>query len=608
MKENKPEAAQEDRKLLQDLKERYDLAKTYYTPEHRKMNLLDATDKGKLWEALRAKFPPYQILPDTNFISYIKMNILASIYTVAKSAEVIPTSQDDAEICTKLNIALEKVWDLCDVGFFQFQAGERAALLNLGITQVGWSEELSGGCADSFYKGNIVLKNIDPLKYMRDPFADSLETSGWCCTYDEFHKSVLLRNPLYKESFQKYLAQKKQGSMESLPKYDSERPQNVSQDHYTLFKYWVREKDAVHEYHILDNEYLLWKNENIVPAEFPIAELYCNLPGTMLVGASEPMKCFANNVAANLMDSIALTAEYKNQRPPKFVNSASGLNLAAFTKHGDEADRTFVVNGDATKAVHYHEFPMVSPQLQALRQGLQYGIENMTGIDSRYTGRDTGSIITTGGTEEMLNRVTLIDTPKIKAYERYTRQLTKLILSYLLEHCPKRKYLYKAPNSTEWTTLEVDFPEIPSDTLYQYTINISSELPKNKSRVAAMANMLMEKQMQYREQGSGGVELITEEEWLQMQDLPNKERMLERMGFQRDTDALKEASQTIFSYAKLVEQGMDPNQALLATAEMMKRSRMGMSPQPDNIDLMQQQAEVDPMGMQMGNPIPQMPV
>ena len=29
---------------------------------------------------------------------------------------------------------------------------------------------------------------------------------------------------------------------------------------------------------------------------------------------------------------------------------------------------------------------------------------------ARYTGRDTGSIITTGGTEEMLNRVTLIDT------------------------------------------------------------------------------------------------------------------------------------------------------------------------------------------------------
>ena len=52
------------------------------------------------------------------------------------------------------------------------------------------------------------------------------------------------------------------------------------------------------------------------------------------------------------------------------------------------------------------------------------GIELVTGVDNRYTGRDTGSIITTGGTEEMLNRVTMIDTPKIMNYENYTKNLT----------------------------------------------------------------------------------------------------------------------------------------------------------------------------------------
>lgn len=208
---------------------------------------------------------------------------------------------------------------------------------------------------------------------------------------------------------------------------------------------------------------------------------------------------------------------------------------------------------------------------------MQYGMETVTGVDGRYTGRDTGSIITTGGTEEMLNRVTLIDTPKILAYEMYTKKLTRLILAYLIEYAPKRKYFYKNPKNNQWTTLEVDFPSIDVATLFDYELNISSELPKNKQRISAAANMMMEKQMQYQQEGSA-VQIITEEEWLEMQDLPFKERMLERMGMQRSTDALKEASQVLFGYAKLIENGMDPNQALLATAEGLKQTRQGIMP------------------------------
>ncbi|MGB4238000.1 MAG: hypothetical protein WBJ87_00005, partial [Candidatus Hydrothermia bacterium] len=103
-----------------ELKEKYNLALSYYVPEHRKLRLLDATDRGDLWKALAAKFPPYQILPDTNFISYIKNNLVASIYTVGKSAQIQPTSEKDKEIVEQLNIALEQIWNLSRVGYYQF--------------------------------------------------------------------------------------------------------------------------------------------------------------------------------------------------------------------------------------------------------------------------------------------------------------------------------------------------------------------------------------------------------------------------------------------------------------------------------------------------------
>ena len=578
MMKNKKETPKktDDAKILSRIKQHFDICRSEYQAIHRKMQLLDATDRGDMWRAIKAKYPKYQIFPDTNYITYVKNNQLSSIYTVMKGAHIQPTSEKDKDLIVNLNVAMEHIWDATKVGFYQFQAGERAALLNLGITQVGWDERLTGGsvATDNFYKGNITLKNIDPIKFMRDPYATSFETAAYCMTYDRYPKHAILENPLYKEKAKEYF-DKYTASPMDIPEVDAGMRGNAANGKYaTLLTYWCKKDGKVNEYHTLNGEVILYAKEDIKPSCFPFALLYSNLPAGDLVGASECSKVLANNIAYNLLDSIAITAEYKNQRPPKFVSTNSGLNVQAFIKHGDEAEKTFVVNGRADQAVHYHQFPQISAQLPALKMGLQAGIELTSGIDGRYTGRDTGSVITTGGVEDMLNRVTLIDTPKILLYEDYTKQLTKLILANMLEFSPKRKYFVQEPQTTKWKTVEVDFPNVDSDTLFNYTLNISSELPKNKQRVAATADMLMEKQMQYQSQGSS-VQLITEEEWLEMQDLPNKERMLERMGIQRHQDAVEEVSQVLFQYADLIQNGMQPEDALLSTAQSLQDKRAG---------------------------------
>ena len=577
--------ALKEKELLEKLKGYYDTCKQYYNREHKKMKLLDATDRGDLWKAIGAKFPKYQILPDTNHVSYVKNNILSSIYTVTKGASIAPTSEDDKQLAMNLNIALENIWYRARIGYTQFQTGERAALLNLGLTQVGWDEELSGGTGNTFYKGNVTVKAIDPMKFMRDPFSDNLDVAGYCMTYDNYHKSVFEKNPKYAENFKKYTASRqhdKLGETMDIPSNSSKPNTNgVNQkDYYTLIIFWVRDGDKINEYHTVNCEAMLYSKEDIKPSIFPFADLYCNLPAGALVGTSEPAKIFASSVAYNMMDSLAYTAEYKNQRPPKYVSTNAGLNISEFAKHADDADKTFIVNGDASKVVHYHEYPSVSPQLPTMQVKNSENMQLVTGIDGRYTGRDTGSIITTGGTEEMLNRVTVIDTPKIMNYEEYAVKLTKLILANLIEFCPKRKYFVKEPTkANSWKTVEIDFPSISADTLFDYEINISSELPKTKQRIAQMANMLMEKQMQYREAGSN-VDLITEEEWLMFQDLPNKELMLERMGLQRQTNALEQTSQVLFNYAELIKQGISPEEAIMQTAEGLKNTQMGVPPVP----------------------------
>ena len=135
----------------------------------------------------------------------------------------------------------------------------------------------------------------------------------------------------------------------------------------------------------------------------------------------------------------------------------------------------------------------------------------------------------------MLNRVTLIDAPKILNYERYTKELTRLILENFIEFGLTRTYIKHNKERNTFEKVKVNYSKLRNNALLSYSVNISSELPKNKQRVAAMANAIMEKQMQYGT-GNGNPELITPEEWLQFQDVPFKEKMLGRMRVQRLSD------------------------------------------------------------------------
>lgn len=555
--------------------------RTEYAKAHRRARKIDALDRNKLWEALSSKFPAYQLLPQTNHVSYVKNNILASIYTIGKSAQLQCTSEQDKDIVAQLNIALEHIWDTRDVAKYQLQAGERAALLNLGVTQVGWDNNLIIGDGDTFQKGQVRLKNIDPLKYYRDPYAPDLDTASHVITWEDYHESVLERSDLYKETFKAYkewLKATKSGTVvastdSNVAITDKISPTSVNKPGYhRLHFFWVRKDGKIHEIHIIDEKYVLYVKEDIQPSCFPFAELYCNLPAGDLLGTSEPAKIADNSIVYNIMNSVIATSEYKNQRPPRFVNGTSGINVTAFTKHGNDADRTFVVQGDASKAVHYHTYPTPSPVAVQTMGMLSQDIQLVTGVDGKYTGRDTGSVTTTGGVQNVLDQATLIDTTKIQLYESYCKRLSMLIIyNYIMHSATSRKYLRRVdPNKYEM--VEVKFPDIPNDIVFEYAINISSEMPKNKARVAAVADAMIEKQMQYA--GAGiDVDLITPQEWLMMQDIPNKEYFQERMGIQRTQNWQELVAQAVTQYSALVQNGVKPMDAINSTAQTMAQQQ-----------------------------------
>lgn len=552
-----------------------------YTKVLNRMRILDGTDRGKLWDTIRAKFPKYQLTPDSNWINYTKENLVASIYTTGRYATLMPKSNADIQFVVEFNSALETIWDNIMAEYYQFKAGERAALLNIGITQVGWDKNLIGGTKNYWYQGDIKFKNIDPMKFRRDTYADVFDNSDYCYYYDDYSLTMIKSKEIYKKRMSEI--EKAIGKLQSngvlsdiVPANTDRQKTNTTTTNYhklTYFylKYAVDTKEAkegfkIAEIHLLDDQYVLYCNKDLKPRMFPFAVLYCNDPAGDIVGASEPAKIFQSGLTYNLLNSIYATYAYKAQRPPRFVNAGSGINIRQFAQYGNDADRTFIVNGDATKAVHYAEFPTLPAELLTVKQDLGRDIRDCSGIDEIYAGKNTGSIQTTGGMDTLMEATSQRDNQKILLYEMYSKRLTELVVNNLIEFGDKRTYTVLDPITQQSKEVVLDFPEVDDDIRFRYTLDIQTYLPKNKARLATIANMLLEKQAQYKPDP----EIITVEEWLLMQDIPFKDMIFKRMGIQRNTTITEQVAKTLEMFAGLVDAGMNPDTAVEQVANQLQ--------------------------------------
>jgi len=591
---------------LQDLQDNWNTADSEYGPARRRIRVLDMADTGRIWDIITQQFPSFQITPDTNYVNYVKENILASVYTVGRAASLFPRKLADKETVDGVNRALDTIWGVLDVPKYQLKAGERAALTNLGITQVGWKSDIVGGTKDAFYKGDVVFKNIDPINYMRDPYADSLDAAAYVIYFENYHKTVLMADPDYA----KVLKGKNLESISDSIGYKRETGANPSsmKNYYRLAIHWVKvydeekEKVVIHEIHTIDTKFVLFVKQDIQPSVFPFSELYSSVPVKDPIGVSEPSKILSSSIVLNLLDGIVVTHAYKAERPPKLVSDSSGLNLRAFREYGNEPDMAFTVRGDASRAVEYITFPPLPQGLDMVSQRLNLAIQQMSGIDAKYTGKDTGSILTTGGIDSMLAQATMRDTTRIKLYEEYTRKLTSLVLQYLIEYGDKRSYAIQPKNSLEMVDVEIDFKNISADTLFNYQINIDAETPRNKARIAASADAMLEKSMQYQANPA----IMTVEEWLMYQDFPQKDLILQRLKIDRESNMTEQVAQIVSSFANLVQQGMDPNQAINTVVEQLQQQQDPNAPQqaaqaaPQPTQMMPQQGGGMPPGPGQG--------
>ena len=564
---------------LETLQRYWDRAKTGKQKTTKLFKLLNAFDEGKQWDVLGVKMPPYQLKPNTNWVKKTKNDIVNSVYAGGYVGNVLPIRAEDKELADLLNRYLEYAFDKTDAYLMQLYAGERAALLNIGITQVGWDSTVISGTKDALSKGEVEFKNIDPMSFYCDPSATHplkgqyiIISEAMPLTELEAEESFTERLKVYRNLVEAH------NKAEELEKYGMRDDITPVDDTVSLLTYYIRvvKKNGgirIDQVTTIGGEFVLEVKENLQPSMYPFAILYSNIPNKDLYGISTPHDIMSLQLAINMIDSIEATHAYKTQNPPKLIDKTSGINARSFAKHGNDPDKVWVVNGNPNEVIRYVQPHQLSPNLPNLQARFTAAIPTITELDAAYLGRDTGSIQTTGGVEGQMARVSMSDNTRVALLEDYVKQMTKLVVAYYKEYGDKRWFRYNlSPDSAEVDFTSVDFSEMDDDVEFDFTVQVSPNLPKNKARMAEWANLIMEKQMQYQPD----VQLMSPLEWLSYQDAPQKHIIYNRIKAEEQANTMDEILGTLGGFASMYQQGLSPEdsvQILAEEKEMMKRGQ-----------------------------------
>ena len=226
------------------------------------------------------------------------------------------------------------------------------------------------------------------------------------------------------------------------------------------------------------------------------------------------------------------------------------------------------------------------PDLTGLKLRMEQAIQNITGVDMAYRGRQTNSIQTTGATNAFQARVTMLtDNSRITMLEEFTEDLTKLILSYHFEYSGDTEFL--VTKMSEYGTKQIvkedkiNFADMSKRGVkYKYKLQASTLLPMNQANLFESAKALYEMQGQYQ----FPVRIVTEEDIVRFSDFPQKDIWLQRIAREKLNDVKTDVESTFKNafliYNKLISSGVTEEEAARETINILIEEKQQMQMDP----------------------------
>ena len=576
----------------------------YKQEQARIFKILDAADHSDIWKIYNRKIPNFMQTPTHNPITIIKEATKASVMPTEYSGEFKALSMDVKELADTANKYFQMKWEAANMNEVNNECADYAYLHGTSGVLMGWNNNIvdSNDVTNYFNPAKHIqfqAKAYHPSNVFPDPGASTVEEMRYLFLVERKTKDFLRSIPRFQQSL--YLIENSNDAVGNTnPNYILDKAKTASNDivsFITCYKKVMRQKqDPVSGLTTLspsvDIIYLAGRNvldveKDIQPNCIPFIPLYDEKVPNNFWGVSKCYKVLSLYLTLVQIDSIEATGYFKNQNPAEFINSLAGLNVADYQNKRDNPDKAFTVNCDPKLVQAYAQRPDLPKTLNGFRIYLLDAIRQISGVDAAYLGQSYGSIQTTGGIQQALDRATMRDANRIKSIDKFIRKEIELMTQFFIVHGQQEKFYVPNPDkSSEQPGEELTFDPLDLIKHQSICIDVSNAAPRSNQSYEDAAMKLMELQMKYMPATHGYPDFITPEELIQWLNIPKPQQrlLIDRMKRQMQTMKLEEYTAVLTAIGTLTQGGMQVEDALMEVVKQME-SALGQIPatNPNNV-------------------------
>ena len=583
---------------VSDVVSDFENAMAYKTEQERVFKILDAADHSDIWKIYNRKLPHYVQTPVNNPITIIKEATKASIMPTAYAGGFRPLTIDARQLADTANRYFQMKWNASSMDEINGEAADYAYLHGTSGVLFGWNDNIIdfSDVTAQFNLGlrsQIQAKAYHPTNVFPDPGAAIVEEMRYMFFAERKSKDFLRSIPRFQQALANIEnVNDSYGNLD--PNYILDKAKQSGKDivtFLTCYKRVLRLKPnpvtgmvaltpSVDIIYMAGRD-ILDVSKDIQPACIPFVPLYDEKVPNNFWGISKCYKVLSLVLTLNQLDSTEATAYFKNQNPSEFINALSGLNVAEYQRKKENPDAAFTVNCDPKIVQAFATRPDLPKNLDTFRQYLITMIQEISGVDSAYLGRSYGSIQTTGGVTQAIDRATMRDNTRIKAIDKFIRRELELMVQFYIAHGNRESfYAQDVDLRRQLGGQELEFDPMSLVGRHDIEITVSNSAPRSNASYEDAAQKLFELQMKYNPAEKGYPDLITPEELIGWLNIPKSQQnvLIDRMKAQMENMKVEEYTAVLTAVGTLTQGGMPAEMAVQEVAKMVEMSAMGQLP------------------------------
>lgn len=586
------------RELIQHYTNRFNKANQVCRAKHQVWAELDTFDRGEQWKGLN--IPPWVPKPVTNYVRYVRTLKRANLASNIPKSRFSAIYEEDKPIIERLQKAYDHVWDTEKVNRTIRRCIDRVLVQGTAIAYVYMDMVIEGryfgenDVRNQLYQGRIRVERWPNANFFPDPDADRIDKCKWIETTEILPLSQVKENPAFRAYCEKQGTLKKLDTLSTdlLENDDSvsgtiynreykaiDGGQSIKGDEMvTLHAHWERyfQNGRWHlnvSYYIPNVDFFLLRIEDMKPSEYPFAVLYDEEEENDFWGTGTIMDIIENQKIINKVQQTASILGVLHQNPQKVVTKESGINAQQLANMGNLPGQVWVSNIPARDAVSVIQPPDIPRGLFELDDRTRMNIREMVGVNEAYTGESVGSLTTSTGVSELIERATIRDRDKASQIDEFVERISHLIVLNIIYNWQESRPITTvgSDGSEQFEMWEPIDPLTAENLRWRVKSNVYAKAPLTQAARRQQADKLMQMQGQFQFEPP----IITPEEWIKMQEFDDEPEILARMERDRariEQERAQNLAQTISQLAlqanALAKQGQSQEQIQMAIQQI----------------------------------------